>query len=63
MKDKDFEMYILDLQSGEKLSAKDLETKRVFIKQDLEKAYQAGFDFEEASFEEWYNKTYKNGTG
>lgn len=67
MKDKDFEMMNQPIgykDSDGSYKVTDFRPNRFqYSKEDLEKAYQAGFDFEEASFDEWYDKTYKNGTG
>ena len=60
MKDKDFELKILDLSEGSLKTQEELNHIKTFDKDDLHSAFIAGFDFEE-SFEDWYKKFIKNG--
>lgn len=46
--------------SGEQFM-REFSNYSVYFKEDLEKAFQAGFDFEEGNFDKWFNKNYKNG--
>lgn len=55
MVDKEFEL------KNEQYLNKSSETDLVFSLEDLKQAYQAGFDFEEASFDEWFLKRFNNG--
>lgn len=63
MKDKEFEATILDLNIVDANQAELIisfkENVPLYNVKDLEEAYLAGFDFEEASFEEWFSK-FKN---
>lgn len=62
MKDKDFELATdADFQRATEVMEK-LINNETFDKDDLHSAFIAGFDFED-SFETWYEKFIKNGTG
>lgn len=76
MKDKDFELkaqwFVQMIDPSYKgLELKDFSKSHPMQKQqythsDLQAAYQAGFDFEEGSFEKWYGNykfEMKDGTG
>lgn len=55
MIDKEFELH---LERKQNVSS---ETVNVFSRNDLQEAYQAGFDFEEASFDRWFKNKFENG--